>query len=592
MVLVSEILSLVYGITVVGLTVVWATPACICLGWFIGDRLRGKSWHLPAWKLPTSWIDRLLLACVVFIVILTAIVAWYAPVQTYDSLTYHMSRVAHWAQNQSLKPFATGIERQVWMSPGAEIAILQTYVLAHGDRFANFVEWFAMVVSLIGASWVAKRLGAGEVGQLLAAVFAATLPMGIAQASSTMTDYVVAMWMICVAMESLTLAKRPNNNFATLLAVLAASMAILTKPTAISYLIPFCVFISYVLVRRRSFKVFMAWAVLAIVILLAVNAGYFGRNMQVYGHPYGSSLSKSRMLNEVFNVRMLLSNTLRNASMHAGTPFEDFNRSVYVLIAKVHVKIGVDLNDRQISYDQNFGIRRPSTSETFATNPLHALLILIFTLVLFIRARRESKDLMLYVLFSALTWVVFSGMFKVTVFGSRYHLPFFILFAPVVGYALVRFIRPFPARVVGIILVVSCWSWLTGIKTRPLISTEKEASILDESRVSLYFALAQGLEDPYREITDRINDEQCMDVGLMLSGNGAEYPFWVLMGAPNDALQLEWIVSDTPSERYIDADFEPCAVICGRCPAEWEDFHGMPVVFNDVGFRLFLRERD
>ena len=53
------------------------------------------------------------------------------------------------------------------MPPGAELTILQFYVLAGGDRLANFVQWFAMVGSLLGTSLVAAQLGAGRAGQLL-----------------------------------------------------------------------------------------------------------------------------------------------------------------------------------------------------------------------------------------------------------------------------------------------------------------------------------------------------------------------------------------------------------------------------------------
>jgi hypothetical protein len=115
-----------------------------------------------------------------------------------------MARVAHWAQAGSLGHYPTGIERQNLMPPGAEIGILHTYLLAQGDRLAIFPQWLAMVGSLIAAGALAQLLGATRPGQWLAAVFVATLPMRIAQATSTMTDCVVA-WAACVAFEALSL---------------------------------------------------------------------------------------------------------------------------------------------------------------------------------------------------------------------------------------------------------------------------------------------------------------------------------------------------------------------------------------------------
>ncbi len=80
--------------------------------------------------------------------------------------------------------------------------MLHLYVLAGGDRFVNFIEWFSMVGSVIAVSFIAFRFGAGNRGQWLASLFVATLPMGIVQASSSMTDYVVAFWILCAAIEA------------------------------------------------------------------------------------------------------------------------------------------------------------------------------------------------------------------------------------------------------------------------------------------------------------------------------------------------------------------------------------------------------
>jgi hypothetical protein len=193
----AELLGLVQGITFPGLLALWF--AAISL---LGSRLialwRDRRLRWP--QVPRLTVPETLMLVMLGLVLLgTGAVAYLAPPNTWDSLSYHMARVAHWAQSGSLSHYATGIERQDMMAPGAEIGMTHAYVLSQGDRLANFPQWLAMVASLIGAGATARRLGAPRPGQLLAAVFVATLPMGIAQATSTMTDYVVAVWVICVA---------------------------------------------------------------------------------------------------------------------------------------------------------------------------------------------------------------------------------------------------------------------------------------------------------------------------------------------------------------------------------------------------------
>ena len=54
---------------------------------------------LPFIKLKNlKWIEILLLFFIVFIVTMLAIVAFLAPPNTFDSMTYHMTRVAHWVE--------------------------------------------------------------------------------------------------------------------------------------------------------------------------------------------------------------------------------------------------------------------------------------------------------------------------------------------------------------------------------------------------------------------------------------------------------------------------------------------------------------
>lgn len=82
------------------------------------------------------------------------------------------------------------------MPPWAEFAIIHFYVLSGGDRLSNGVQWISMLGNLTGVSLIAKQLGGTKESQLLAALIAASLPMGILQASSTQTDYVVTLWLV------------------------------------------------------------------------------------------------------------------------------------------------------------------------------------------------------------------------------------------------------------------------------------------------------------------------------------------------------------------------------------------------------------
>ena len=141
-------------------------------------RKNGNRIFLPSIARPEGWLDWILLGGIVFYLVMTALVAFLAPPNTFDSLNYHMARVAHWAQNQSLRHFVTGLDIQNSNTPGAEAAILNTFVLTGGDQWSNFIAWAAYAGSAIGAAWIASGFGAPKSGQWLAAIFALTLPDG------------------------------------------------------------------------------------------------------------------------------------------------------------------------------------------------------------------------------------------------------------------------------------------------------------------------------------------------------------------------------------------------------------------------------
>jgi hypothetical protein len=593
MVLSNEVLSLLDRINTLTLCIVWLLPSGVLAFFLIHLKRTGLSirWNLPT--LPSSGADRILLLLLAGVLVITAVVAWIAPPNTWDSLNTHMSRVAHWAQNSSLKPFATGIEKQNYYPPLPAISILQSYVLTGGDKLANFSQWFAMLVSIIVASLIAAQIGVSTTGQIFAGVFIATLPMGIAQASSTMTDYLVAMWMTVVASEVIMMSQNRQNHKPVVFMGLAAALAINTKPTAFTYLLPFAIYVAYVLLRSHRFREFLGKVILVVILVILVNIGYFGRNLQVYGSPLGTGGDITVHRNEMLNLRVLISNTLRNAALHAGSPFRILNRGIYFVLDRIHKGLGLSLTDPRTSVHPGFVIRPPTTEEAKSGNPIHALLILFAIAYLMLKRMERNSMALVYSGLVVLTFLLLSIIFKFSVFGSRYHLPFFVLFAPVVGGALEKSL---PRRYIlasGILIFVASWSWLVRLQERPLLPEDGDGmSILNTSREELYFVLSPGSYKVYQDLVHRTQEQECRAVAIALRGTAAEYPFWVLMGSPRDDLEIEWIVAGTPSAQFRVTHFQPCVVVCdSSCPAEWEDVRGLPLAHERADFRLFLQNR-
>ena len=175
----------------------------------------------------------LLISGILLIVIITGLIALLSPPNNWDSMTYHLSRVMHWAQYQSVAHYATHELRQLYQNPWAEFAILHLQILSGDDQLVNLVQWFSMIGCIIGASLIAQQLGASLYGQLLAALVAATIPMGILQAVTTQNDYVVSFWLVCFV--AFILSARQNLRWVYILGIAGSlGLALLSQVAAMA----------------------------------------------------------------------------------------------------------------------------------------------------------------------------------------------------------------------------------------------------------------------------------------------------------------------------------------------------------------------
>jgi general stress protein CsbA len=588
----TEALSLIKALTPIGLSLAWLTLALFCAGWLVLRLRKGFSLRRPVLDGLRKPINAVMMVVIIIIFVLTMVVAWFAPPNTFDSLNYHMSRVAHWAQNHSVAHYPSGMELQNSYAPLAEYSILHFYILSGGDHLANFSEWFAMAGSVVGASLAAALLGAALPGQLLAAIFVASLPMGIVQASSTMTDYVTGFWLVCLSVEFLALRQgKEKAQWVVLFMSASAGLAAATKPTAFAFMLPFVLTAPVILLRQVKFSVFVRLVVFAFIIFASINAGYMARNLRTYGVPFDPANTVS-FRNEMMNVGGLTSNILRNASLQLHTPWPEVNYQLTRLIIGIHFKLGMDVNDPRTTAQGEFNIGNLTTNEDVTFNPLHALLIGIVLLASLVFFKRTSRRLMIYQALVILGFVTFSFIFKWQIFGSRLLLPFFLLYAPVVGTFFSILVPAWFVSVVGVGLAASSFMWLVSINSRPLIPLPGRTewpSVLTASREQMYFTSISGAYEPMKSITGQILDAECNEVAIVISGAGAEYPYWLLLGAPRDDLRIEWIVAGTPSARYSDPNFEPCAVICDTC-ADTPSYRGLPLVDERGKIRLYLRK--
>jgi 4-amino-4-deoxy-L-arabinose transferase-like glycosyltransferase len=523
---ITEVLSPFHLLTAPALAAAWATVALAA----IAATLHGRGLSLT-WR--HGRFDLACVAAVAAIAVVTGFLACLAPPNNWDSMTYHLARVAHWAANRSVAFYPTPVLRQLHMPPLAEFAVLHLQVLSGGDRFANLVQWFSMAGSAVGVSLLARRLGAGPRGQVLAAVFCATLPVGILQASSTQNDAVTAFWLVCLAHALFEWRDRPGWGRA-LFAGTALGLALLTKGTAYLLAAPLvAVFLADFLrdPGRRSARA-AAPLGLALAAALALNAPHYLRNHALYGSPLGpggegEAGDQLSYANSGHSLPILASNVVRNLASHLGTPYPNVNLALTDIIRAGHERLGLDPDDPRCTW---MGVRfhvYPLRRDEDTTGNLVHLLLFAGTALLVGAWRRLARPLAALALGLAvlLGFGLFCGSLRWGPWHGRLHLPLFVLAAAVAGAVWERVPAWAQAGAV-LVLLGGALPFLLANRTRPLLGPD---SVLIARRAEVYFRKRPALLADYFGARDFLRARAPARAALLLGGDDWEYPFWVLL---------------------------------------------------------------
>ena len=569
----TEILSLCHAFTFGYVLVFWILASGLA-GFIVWKNNRREKPPALAFPKTFSGLDYAFLGSLAFILLIVALTALSSVPNNWDSLTYHMGRVVHWAQNNSVVHYPTHIMRQLWKAPWAEFTITHFYILAGSDRLANLVQWFSMLGSWIGVSLLAAQLGADRRGQLITTLAAATLPMGILQGSSTQNDYVTAFWLICFV--NFILFFKTQNTDANLkkwtpLIVSAAGaslgLGILTKEITYIYALPFLFWFAFLLLkncRRDSVK----YGVLFFAILLILNAGHYQRNFGLYKKILAPTPDAADLRAAVFTPTALLSNVVRNIGSQLSTPFPAMNAAVDRAVENLHTRLRIDLTDPATTFGEyKFQIPNNPFHEDNAGNAVYILLSFA-CVILFLKQKLLAKkkntppgfcDTTKYFVSVTAAFLLLSFLFKWQPWGSRLLLPLNILYAPFIGLVLNRIKNENILWTVSFLLFLLSLPWIFYNEAHPLVG--KKNSFNTERREQ-YFTNNPGFCYSYQQTAKAIRSRGCTDIGLFWSENSWEYPWWPLL-AGDRKIRIEHVNIQNISAAlpYPAGTFTPCAVI-------------------------------
>lgn len=204
---------------------------------------------------------------------------------TWDSLTYHLTRAAYWIQFQSITQIPGGSERQTAFPINVEVLQAWAMMLAKGDRTVQLVQWIAQLGCLAAIFALTIRIGYSRRDAIFAMAIGASIPTMVGQSMSSQNDLTFAFFSIS-SLLFLVLYLRGGPPVSALFFGLAFGLAVGAKSVALA-LIPVFIVSALILCRPR-WRLLLRPAVAALVGVILLGSFNYVQNLAQRGDLIGA----------------------------------------------------------------------------------------------------------------------------------------------------------------------------------------------------------------------------------------------------------------------------------------------------------------
>lgn len=490
----------------------------------------------------------------------------------YDSMTYHLPRIFHWAQNGSVDFYATSIDRQVGSPIGGAYIVLHTYVMAgENDRFVNLLQCCSFLTNGVLVYYIAKKIGCSVNYCKMAMLFFYSMPIAFAEAFTTQVDNFAALWMLSTVYLLLDMLRSDNKlewNKETFSEVCILSLCVgfgyLTKPSVGIGLLIFAIWLLIMVIRRRDkVRIIVGYLFTAFVILAVIVLPGFARNLAAFDALSAPNVGQ-RQLVGTLNPKEVFINCTKNIAFNMPTVWiYNSTKLIHDGVSDLSEIMDVDINNPAISEDgKEYQVHDPQTygCDT-AVNPIltYLLIICIVLWILQNRKKKLSEIKNSYFIVAGMAFIVFCALLRWQPYVSRYMISYLAVLCPALAGQLELFFetgkdekkKNFVIRAKTLIYFL-CIVEFCGL------GYYHGRIAINGSRYAGYFRKNESVEESYRKVADYVNIRGYENVGLYLGGNTYEYPLLVML--ENDSCIRHVNVSNATAI-YEDQNFVPDIIV-------------------------------
>ena len=214
------------------------------------------------------------------------------PQNTTDSLLNHLSRIGHWLQQGSLKPY-TGFNNIGSTFPIINsLLMFWSVVFLRSDKLVGYVQFVAALMLSISIYAMGREFGYSRRSSFLASLFFLTFPIVLFESITAQNDLLAACFLIIAFYFLIRFIHRSDVKVLAL-SILSFSLSVGTKQYALFALPGYAALFIFMLLKLRSdFRItLLRSSIYAICFIVFFSSYSYVQNWIYFGNPIGDKNS-------------------------------------------------------------------------------------------------------------------------------------------------------------------------------------------------------------------------------------------------------------------------------------------------------------
>lgn len=512
----------------------------------------------------------------------------------YDSMTYHLARIGYWIDHKSVAHYITNIDRQVYSPVLAEYNLLHMMLLSGNDTFLNFFQYFCMFAAAYFIYKCAQKLGVNRLFALFGAFIFMLMPLTISQSITTQNDLFAALIFILFVYKLLDVIyyDKINLNAEQTLDIvmlgLLVGYAYLAKTSVCASMVMFMPWLLIARLRKKDdFKKLIGSVGIALAGIVVTISETLIRTFLSSGSLMTSTASGNIMV-ATKNVKYIIVNILKNFSMLiTQNYYRPLNGFIYRIAIGAGEKLQVEVNHEAIAFHgfdflhhMNMGDdmyshdKTPSAFVAYLAVIAGVILIGMIVVAVFKRlAHRKIQEISsrgnqikqeisssdnqinqeISIGFAISAWLSLGfimALLRWQPWGTRLMYPALavtVIMSVNMLYCLMRhWKKPVTAAVLGILIVLATMLAVPPVSynLQPAVEFVKGSC---QNRINQYFK-SNHREDGYEKMIELAQKDQVKDVGLIISGDGYDYPLWLMLRKAYPEAKLRHLIKENATD--------------------------------------------